>query len=104
MPKLPKAERPRPTRREAAYFENDELPRLFVAIGGEGVYRLLFETALKTGMRLPRLSWTCCRRSGEIGLRALAVRTAVGMTFVPGARLAASLVIAVRVAARHSTR
>ena len=56
MPKLPKAERPRPTRREAAYFENDELPRLFVAIGGEGVYRLLFETALKTGMRLGELS------------------------------------------------
>src|SRR6266511_3070144 len=40
--KLPKAERPRPTRKEAAYFENDELPRLFTAIGGEGVYRVLF--------------------------------------------------------------
>ncbi len=54
--KLPKAERPRPTRKEAAYFENDELPRLFTAIGGEGVYRVLFETALKTGMRLGELS------------------------------------------------
>jgi hypothetical protein len=26
---LPKAERPRPSRKEAAYFENEELPRLF---------------------------------------------------------------------------
>src|SRR5271166_3220230 len=34
----------------------------------------------------------------------LAVRTAVGMTFVPGARLAASLGTAARVAGRHSTR
>ena len=69
MPKLPKAERPRPTRREAAYFENDELPRLFVAIGGEGVYRLLFETALKTGMRLGELSaltWTGVPAAGTV--------------------------------------
>jgi integrase len=56
VPKLPKAERPRPTRKEAAYFENDELPRLFTAIGDEGVYRVLFETALKTGMRLGELT------------------------------------------------
>lgn len=56
VPKLPKAERPRPTRKEAAYFENDELPPLFAAIGEEGVYRVLFETALKTGMRLGELS------------------------------------------------
>lgn len=56
VPKLPKAERPRPTRKEAAYFENDELPRLFTAIGSEGVYRVLFETALKTGMRLGELA------------------------------------------------
>jgi integrase len=56
VPKLPKAERPRPTRKEAAYFENEELPRLFTAIGDEGVYRVLFETALKTGMRLGELS------------------------------------------------
>jgi integrase len=56
VPKLPKAERPRPTRREAAYFETAELPQLFTAIGSEGVYRVLFETALKTGMRLGELS------------------------------------------------
>src|SRR5208337_975062 len=53
---------------------------------------------------MPRLRKTCCRRSGGVGLRALAVRTAVGMTFVPGARLAASLGTAARVAGRHSTR
>jgi integrase len=56
VPKLPKAERPRPSRREAAYFETAELPQLFTAIGSEGVYRVLFETALKTGMRLGELS------------------------------------------------
>jgi integrase len=54
--KLPKAERPRPETKEAAYFTNDELPRLFTAIGSVGVYRVLAETALKTGMRLGELS------------------------------------------------
>ena len=39
-----------------------------------------------------------------VGLRALAVRTAEGMTFVAGARLAASLGTAVRAAGRPSTR
>lgn len=47
---LPSGEKPRPKRRESAYFENDELPRLFAAIP-EGVYRTLFLVALKTGMR-----------------------------------------------------
>jgi integrase len=55
VPKLPRAERPRPTRKEAAYFENDEIPRLFTRVE-EGVYRVLFLTALKTGMRLGELS------------------------------------------------
>jgi integrase len=55
VPKLPRAERPRPQRKEAAYFENDEIPRLFAAVA-EGVYRVLFLTALKTGMRLGELS------------------------------------------------
>src|SRR5215211_94467 len=55
VPKLPKAERPRPTRKEAAYFENAELPKLFGKVR-EGVYRVLFLTALKTGMRLGELS------------------------------------------------
>jgi integrase len=54
IPKLPKAERPRPTRKEAAYFENDEIPRLFAQVE-EGVYRVLFLTALKTGTRLGEL-------------------------------------------------
>jgi integrase len=51
---LPKAERPRPTKKEAAYFENDELPRLFAKLD-PGVYRVLFLVALKTGMRLGEL-------------------------------------------------
>ena len=49
---MPKGERPRGRRTEAAYFENDELPRLFAALEERGsVYRVLFEVALKTGMR-----------------------------------------------------
>lgn len=55
VPKLPKAERPRPTRKEAAYFENNELPRLFAQVA-DGVYRVLFLVALKTGMRLGELT------------------------------------------------
>lgn len=51
---LPKSERPRPTRKESAYFENDELPRLFEHVE-DGVYRVLFLVALKTGMRLGEL-------------------------------------------------
>jgi integrase len=52
---LPKGERPRPRRRESAYFESAELPRLFAEIP-DGVYRVLFEVALKTGMRLGELA------------------------------------------------
>src|SRR5271166_3184976 len=67
--------------------------------------RLLLRLRSRSRRRtMPRLRKTCCRRSGGVGLRALAVRTAVGMTFVPGARLAASLGTAARVAGRHSTR
>jgi integrase len=47
---LPKAERPRAERKEAAYFENDELPRLFAEIS-PGLFTVLFQLALKTGMR-----------------------------------------------------
>jgi integrase len=47
---LPSAQRPRPERKEAAYFENDELPRLFEHLGSEPV-RTLCLVALKTGMR-----------------------------------------------------
>jgi integrase len=58
---VPKGERPRGRRTEAAYFENDELPRPFAALEERGsVYRVLFEAALKTGMRqgeLLALTW-----------------------------------------------
>jgi integrase len=47
---LPSAQRPRPERKEAAYFENAELPRLFDALQAEP-YRSLCLVALKTGMR-----------------------------------------------------
>jgi integrase len=51
---IPKAEKPRPERKESAYFENAELPRLFANVP-DGVYRMLFLVALKTGMRLGEL-------------------------------------------------
>jgi integrase len=47
---LPPAQKPRPERKEAAYFENDELPRLFCHLNDEP-YRSLCLVALKTGMR-----------------------------------------------------
>jgi Phage integrase SAM-like domain len=47
---LPPAQRPRPDRKEAAYFENDELPRLFAHLRSEP-FRTLCLVALKTGMR-----------------------------------------------------
>ena len=52
-------EKPRPRRKESAYFENAELPKLFAQVP-EGVYRTLFLVALKTGMRqgeLAALTW-----------------------------------------------
>jgi integrase len=56
---VPKGERPRKRRQEAAYFENDELPRLFAAFASRGAtYRVLFELALKTGMRQGELALT----------------------------------------------
>ncbi len=56
---IPKSERPREEVKEAAYFENDELPRLFSEFH-DGLYRVFCETALKTGMRqgeLIALEW-----------------------------------------------
>lgn len=56
---LPSAQKPRPERKEAAYFENDELPRLFRCLHDEP-YRTLCLVALKTGMRqgeLFALTW-----------------------------------------------
>ena len=47
---LPPAQRPRPERKEAAYFENQELPRVFAHLRVEP-YRTLCLVALKTGMR-----------------------------------------------------
>ena len=52
---VPKGERPRARRREAAYFTNEELPRLFAGLD-TGVYQLLCLVALKTGMRLGELT------------------------------------------------
>jgi integrase len=56
---LPRSEKPRPEKREAAFFTNEEIPRLFAELP-EGMYRVLFEVALKTGMRegeLAALTW-----------------------------------------------
>jgi integrase len=67
---LPPAQRPRPERKEAAYFENKELPRLFEHLRDEP-YRTLCLTALKTGMRqgeLLALQW------GDVDLRQAVVR------------------------------
>jgi integrase len=55
---LPSAQRPRPERKEAAYFENDELPRLFAHLTNEP-YRTLCLVALKTGMRQGELLALC---------------------------------------------
>jgi integrase len=58
---LPDGERPARRRQEAAYFTNDELPRLFAEFAERGrTYRILVELALKTGMRqgeLLALTW-----------------------------------------------
>jgi integrase len=57
---LPPAQRPRPERKEAAYFENDELPHIFAHLIDEP-YRTLCLVALKTGMRqgeLLALRWS----------------------------------------------
>jgi integrase len=47
---LPPAHRPRPERKEAAYFENEELPRLFEQLN-DASSKALCLVALKTGMR-----------------------------------------------------
>lgn len=51
---LPKSEKPRAQRKEAAFFEDAELVRLQPEIA-DGVHRVLFQVALKTGMRLGEL-------------------------------------------------
>jgi integrase len=75
---LPRSERPRPVRKEAAYFEADELPSLFAKLPA-GVYRVLVEVALKTGMRLGELlalTW------GDVDLLGAVVR--VRRTYTDG--------------------
>ena len=47
---LPKSQRPRSAKREAAYFLSAELPPLFATMPS-GVYRMICEVALKTGAR-----------------------------------------------------
>ncbi|MDQ2984251.1 MAG: site-specific integrase [Actinomycetota bacterium] len=67
---LPPAEKPRPERKEAAFFENDELPRLFAEVP-EGLIKTLFLLALKTGMRqgeLVGLRW------GDVDLQNAVIR------------------------------
>lgn len=58
---LPDGERPTKRKQEAAYFTNDEIPRLFAEFAERGrAYRVLHELALKTGMRqgeLLALTW-----------------------------------------------
>jgi integrase len=66
--RLPRSERPRPTRKEAAYFEQDELGPLFHELP-EGLYTTLFTLALKTGMRqgeLLALTWGAVDLQGSV--------------------------------------
>ena len=67
---LPPAQRPRPERKEAAYFENAELPRLFAHLASEP-YRTLCLVALKTGMRQGEL---LALRWGDVDLEQAVVR------------------------------
>ena len=67
---LPPAQRPRPDRKEAAYFENEELPRLFAHLSEEP-YRTLCFLALKTGMRQGEL---LALRWGDVDLEQAVVR------------------------------
>jgi integrase len=52
--KLPASEKPPTRRRESAYFEREELAALFRNLP-EGLYRTLFEVALKSGARIGEL-------------------------------------------------
>lgn len=76
---LPPAERPRPDRKEAAYFENAELPRLFAELP-EGIVKTIFLLALKTGMRQGEL---VALRWGDVDLSEGVIR--VRRSFTGGA-------------------
>jgi integrase len=67
---LPRAERPRPEQKEAAYFENDELPRLFAEVP-DGQLKTLLLLALKTGMRQGEI---LALRWGDIDLQNAVIR------------------------------
>lgn len=57
--RIPKGEKPRARKREAAYFEDAELPKLMAVID-DPLWRTLILVALKTGMRegeLAALTW-----------------------------------------------
>jgi integrase len=73
---LPPAQRPRPERKEAAYFENRELPRLFGYLSSEP-YRTLFLVALKTGMRQGELLGL---RWGDVDLDEAVIRVRASYT------------------------
>jgi integrase len=76
---LPPAEHPRPERKEAAYFENTELPRLLAGFP-EGMVKTVFLLALKVGMRqgeLIGLHW------GDVDLSEGVIR--VRRTYADGA-------------------
>lgn len=55
VPKPRKGEHPTPGKREAGYFEDAELPRLFYELP-EGSYRVLAATAIETGTRVGELA------------------------------------------------
>ena len=67
---LPPAHRPRPERKEAAYFENEELPRLFAQFN-DASSKTLCLVALKTGMRQGELF---ALRWGDVDLEQAVVR------------------------------
>jgi integrase len=67
---LPDGERPRPAKKEAGYFENDEIPCLFEHFA-DGVFRVLCLAAMKTGMRQGEL---CALTWGDIDLQGAAIR------------------------------
>jgi integrase len=73
---LPKSERPRPEAKESAYFTNDELPPIFAKLPA-GLYRTLFELALKTGMRQGEL---IALRWGDIDLTGAVIRVRFNFT------------------------
>jgi integrase len=67
---LPPAEKPRPQRKESAYFTDEELPRLFAELA-PGLPRVLCELALKSGCcegELLALEW------GDVDLVAAVIR------------------------------